>query len=592
MNDDRPKTIILKGIGVSPGITLGKAYLFDSMDVKAPFYKLSDPVLVQEEVNRFLTARKESEEQLLNLKKKLVDSGGGMEPLYIIDVHIMIMRDQKLIDLTVQNIQEMFVNAEWAVRITIDKYREIFDKMDDEYLRGRITDIEHAGQRIINNLVGKHHVPSELPEGVVVIASDLSPANTAQLKIDKILGFATDMGGKTSHTAIVARSMEIPAVVALANITGAVKTNDDIIIDGSAGVVIVNPDPEVRKRYEWKKQLYEKAQDDLIDYAKLPAITKDNHKVEIGGNIEFIEEIPSVIHHGAEGIGLYRTEFLYVNRQELPDEEEHLENYRHVVGVNGLSWATIRTFDLGGDKFFPDKRVSHEGNPQLGMRAIRFCLKEKELFKVQLRAILRASIYGKLRIMFPMISGIEEIREAKEILAGEKRLLLSEGIKLGNDIEIGIMIEIPSAVITADQLAREVDFFSIGTNDLIQYSLAIDRINEQVSYLYQPFHPAVMRLIKTVVDAGHNAGIRVAMCGEMAGEPLYTMILVGMGIDELSMHPLAIPRVKKIIRGITFKEAQSLFGTVLTFSFVEEIKNFVWEEMRKRFPEDFSENDQ
>ena len=592
MNDDRPKTFILKGIGVSPGITLGKAYLFDSMDVKAPFYKLGDPALVQEEVNRFLSALKESEEQLLNLKKKLVDSGGGMEPLYIIDVHIMIMRDQRLIDLTVQNIREMFVNAEWAVRITIDKYREIFDKMDDEYLRGRITDIEHAGQRIINNLVGKRHVPSELPEGIVVIASDLSPADTAQLKIDKILGFATDMGGKTSHTAIVARSMEIPAVVALVNITAAVKTNDDIIIDGSAGVVIVNPDPEVIKRYGWKKQLYEKSQDDLIDYAKLPAITKDNHKVEIGGNIEFIEEIPSVIHHGAEGIGLYRTEFLYVNRQELPDEEEHLENYRHVVGVNGLSWATIRTFDLGGDKFFPDKRVSHEGNPQLGMRAIRFCLKEKELFKVQLRAILRSSIYGKLRIMFPMISGIEEIREAKEILAGEKKALLSEGFALGDDIEIGIMIEIPSAVITADQLAREVDFFSIGTNDLIQYSLAIDRINEQVSYLYQPFHPAVMRLIKTVVDAGHNAGIRVAMCGEMAGEPLYTMILVGMGLDELSMHPLAIPRVKKIIRGITFKEAQSLFGTVLTFSFVEEIKNFVWEEMRKRFPEDFSENNQ
>jgi phosphoenolpyruvate-protein phosphotransferase (PTS system enzyme I) len=592
MNDNRPKTLVLKGIGVSPGIALGKVYLFDKIDVKAPFYKLSDPDLIPDEINRFLNALKESEGQLLSLKKKLVDSGGGMEPLYIIDMHIMILRDQRLIDLTVRNIREMVVNAEWALRMTIESYREVFDKMDDEYLRGRITDIEHAIQKIINNLVGKRHVLSELPEGMIVIAPDFSPADTAQLKIDKLLGFATDMGGKTSHTAIVARSMEIPAVVALVNITRAVKTNDDIIIDGSAGLVIVNPDPEVIKRYGWKKQLYEKIQGDLIDQAKLPAVTLDNHRVEIGGNIEFVEELPSVIYHGADGIGLYRTEFIYVNRQRLPTEEEQLENYRHVVGASGLSWTTIRTFDLGGDKFFPDKKAFNESNPQLGMRAIRFCLKEKEPFKVQLRAILRASAYGKLRIMFPMISGIEEIREAKAILAEEKRLLLSEGVELGNDIEIGIMIEIPSAVIIADQLAREVDFFSIGTNDLIQYSLAIDRINEQVSYLYQPFHPAVMRLIKGVVDAGHQAGIRVAMCGEMAGEPVYTMILVGMGIDELSMPPLAIPRVKKIIRGITLKDAQALFNGALVFSFVEEIKNFVWEEMRKRFPEDFSENNQ
>ncbi len=591
IRDDQPSTLVLKGMGVSPGITIGKAYHYDRMDLQTPFYKLGSPSLVQEEIDRFFSALKESEEQLLNLKKKLIDSGSGMEPLYIIDVHVMILKDQRLIDLTVQNIREMSVNAEWAIRMTIEKYRGIFDKMDDEYLRDRITDIEHAGQRIINNLVGKHHVPSELPEGIIVIASDLSPADTAQLKIDKILGFAMDMGGRTSHTAIVARSMEIPAVVALGDITRLVKTNDEIIIDGSAGVVIVNPDPEVRKRYGWKKRLYEKARDDLLDYAGLLAVTKDNHRVEIGGNIEFIEEIPSAIHHGAEGIGLYRTEFIYVNRRKLPDEEEHLENYRHVVGVNGLSWSTIRTFDLGGDKFFPDQKVFHERNPQLGMRAIRFCLKEKELFKVQLRAILRTSIYGKLRIMFPMISGIEEIREAKEILEGEKRSLVARGVKLGNDIEIGIMIEIPSAVIIADRLAKEVDFFSIGTNDLIQYSLAIDRINEQVSYLYQPFHPAVIRLIKSVVDAGHNAGIRVAMCGEMAAEPVYTMILVGMGIDELSMHPLAIPRVKKIIRGITFAEAQSLFEKVLTFSFVEEIRGFVLEEMQKRFPEDFSVDD-
>jgi len=587
--EDNAKTFIIKGIGVSPGVSIGKVYLFNRTDIQTPFYKINEPVMVMAELDRFLDALHESETQLLDLKNKLVDSGGGMEPLYIIDVHIMIMRDRKFIDLTMQNIRAMSVNAEWAVRMTIEKYKEMFDRMDDDYLRGRISDIQHVGQRIINNLAGKKHVPTEMPEGVVIIAPDLSPADTAQMKIDKVLGFATDGGGKTSHTAIVARSMEIPAVVALETVTESVRMNDDIIIDGSSGVVIINPDPDILKRYEWKKKLYEKAQDDLLDYAALPAITKDHHRVEIGCNIEFVEEIPSAIHHGAEGIGLYRTEFIYINRQSLPDEEEHLANYRSVVGVEGLGWATIRTFDLGGDKFFPDKKGFHEMNPQLGMRAIRFCLKEKDLFKVQLRAILRASVYGKLRIMFPMISGIEEIRQAKAILAEVKTELIAEGSSLGDDIETGIMIEIPSAVVIADQLAREVDFFSIGTNDLIQYTLAIDRINEQVSYLYEPLHPAVLRLIKSVVDAGHKAGIRVAMCGEMAGDPAYTMLLVGMGIDELSMHSLAIPRVKKIIRGITMREAESLLNEVMTISSSEEIRTFVGEEMHKHFPEDFSD---
>ena len=431
---------------------------------------------------------------------------------------------------------------------------------------------------------GKKRAAIDLGEGIVIIAADLSPADTAQLKIDKVLGFATDIGGKTSHTAIIARSIAIPAVVGLENITRAVRTNDEIIIDGSAGVVIVHPDPEVRKRYEEKKRLYEKAQDDLLDYAGLPAVTKDHYRVEIGGNIEFIEEIPSAILHGADGIGLYRTEFIYINREQLPDEEDHLAHYRSVVGVKGLSWATIRTFDLGGDKFFPDMKHSRELNPQLGLRAIRFCLKEVELFKIQLRAILRASVQGKLRIMFPMISGIEEIRAAKRIFTDVKNELLAKGTELGTEIEIGVMIEVPSAVIVAEELAKEVDFFSIGTNDLIQYVLAIDRINERVTYLYEPLHPAVLRLIKQVVDVGHKAGIRVAMCGEMAGEPAYTMILLGLGLDELSMNPLAIPRVKKIIRGATMKESKALLNKVMTFSSAAEIRAFVEAAMRKRFP--------
>ena len=590
--DDLKETTVMKGIGVSPGVVIGKAYLFDRRDAQVPLYKLNDPSLIAGEIRRFRKALRESEKQLLELKNQLSDLGGGMQPLYIIDIHIMILRDRKFIDRTIRNIREMSVNAEWAVRMTIDKYREIFDRMEDDYLRGRISDIQYAGERIITNLGEKNLTVVEMGEGFVIIATDLSPADTAQMKIDRVLGFATDMGGKTSHTAIVARSLEIPAVLGLENITRSVQTNDDIIIDGSAGVVIVRPDPEVSKRYEEKKRLYEDAQDDLLDYAKLPAVTKDSYSVEIGGNIEFIEEIPSAIAHGADGIGLYRTEFIYINRKQLPDEEDHLANYRSVVGVEGLSWSTIRTFDLGGDKFFPNAQTSRELNPQMGLRGIRFCLKEVELFKVQLRAILRASDRGKLRIMFPMISGIEEILEAKRIFCEVKNELLKRGVAVGNDIEIGVMIEVPSAVIVAEELAKEVDFFSIGTNDLIQYALAIDRINERVTYLYEPLHPAVLSLIKQVVDIGHKAGIRVAMCGEMAGDPTYTMILLGLELDELSMNPLAIPRVKKIVRGSTLKESKTLLNKVMTLSSSSEIRALVEATMQKRFPEEFQVNGQ
>jgi len=590
--DDQKETIVMRGVGVSPGVVIGRAYLFDRLDTQVPLYKLSDPSLIAGEIRRFRNALRESEKQLRELKNRLGDLGGGMEPLYIIDVHIMILRDRKFIDRTVHNIQEKSVNAEWAVRMTVDKYREIFDRMEDEYLRGRIGDIQYAGQRIIENLSEKDRTVAETGEGFVIIATDLSPASTAQMKIDRVLGFATDVGGKTSHTAIVARSLGIPAVLGLENITRCVQTNDDIIIDGSAGVVIVRPHPEVGKRYEEKKRLYEKAQDDLLDQAKLPAVTRDGFSVEIGGNIEFVEEIPSAIAHGADGIGLYRTEFIYINRKQLPDEEDHLANYRSVVGVAGLSWATIRTFDLGGDKFFPGAKPSRELNPQLGLRAIRFCLKEVGIFKVQLRAILRASARGKLRIMFPMISGIEEIRAAKRIFYEVKDELLETGTAVGNDIEIGAMIEVPSAVIIAEELAKEVDFFSIGTNDLIQYALAIDRINERVTYLYEPLHPAVLSLIKQVVDVGHRAGIRVAMCGEMAGDPAYAMILLGLELDELSMNPLAIPRVKKIIRGATLRESKALLKKVMRLHSSFEIRALVEETMGKRFPDEFQNNGQ
>ncbi|MDO9559705.1 MAG: phosphoenolpyruvate--protein phosphotransferase [Syntrophales bacterium] len=592
MMDTLKKTFVLKGIAVSPGVVIGKAYLFDRLDAQISFYKLSGPSLVTKEIKRLRTALRESEKKLVEIKEKLSHLK-VTEPLYILDVHIMILHDRKFISHTIRYIRKMGVNAEWAVRMTIDKYREIFDKFEDEYLKGRFSDIRYVGQMILRNLGGERHkaIP-DIGEGVIIISSDLSPADTAQMKIENVLGFATDIGGKTSHTAIVARSLEIPAVVGLESITRSVRTNDCIVIDGSAGLVIVNPDPEMIRRYEDKKRHYAEARAVSLKDAALPAVTRDGHHILIGGNIEFTEEIPSAVTHGADGIGLYRTEFIYINRESLPTEEDHFVSYKRVAETEELAWSTIRTFDLGGDKFFSDPKLAKEMNPQMGLRAIRFCLKEVELFKIQLRAMLRASAFGKVRILFPMISSVEEIRETKMILSQVKNDLLTQGVPFHDRIEIGAMIEVPAAVVIADKLAREVDFFSIGTNDLIQYALAIDRINEQVTYLYEPLHPAVLRLIRHIVKIGHRAGIRVAMCGEMAGEPAYTMILIGLELDELSMNPLAIPRVKRIIRGSTMKEARALLKKVMTFSSAAEIRECVEQSMREKFPEDFQMNEQ
>jgi len=583
-------SLVLKGIGVSPGIVRGKAFLYNRFDSQIDLYKLTEPRQISIETKRLRTALRKSEKELRELKKNLGHLS-GVEPLYIIDVYIMILRDKAFSGNVLQNIQEKQVNAEWAVNMTLDRYRKMFEKVEDEYIRGRIADIQYVGQRILRHLTGeKTEILKDLGKDVIIVARDLSPADTAQFMIDKVLGFATDMGGKTSHTAIVAQAIEIPAVVGLENLTSLVKTDDDIILDGNNGTVIINPPQEIQNSYEDKKRLYLDARMAALQYAKLPAVTKDNHQVNIGGNIEFIEEIASAVAYGAEGIGLYRTEFIYINRTAPPSEEEHFNCYRRIIGIDGLSWSTIRTFDLGGDKIFTQQRQEREANPQLGLRAIRFCLREQEIFRVQLRAIIRASRFGKTKVLFPMISSIEELREAKRIYQEVRAELMASGTPIGEDVKIGVMIEVPSAVIIADKLAREVDFFSIGTNDLIQYALAIDRVNEKVTYLYEPLHPAVLRMLKQVVEAGHRAGIPVAMCGEMAGEPLYTLILLGLGLDEMSMNPLAMPQIKRIIRGATMKESRRLLREVLNYASAEEIRRQVFAYMKDRFPEVFSLN--
>jgi phosphotransferase system enzyme I (PtsI) len=586
--DQTMKTLVLKGVGVSPGIAIGRCYRFDPSDSQVSFYKLSDTSLIPAEVLRFKKALKESEQQLLEIQKNLKKEK-VTEPIYVIDVHILILRDKIFTNRTIKYIRRLGVNAEWALRMTLDHYKQIFEGVKDAYISSRVSDVQYVVQRILRNLSGEKNeiVWEEVYNGLIIVSHDLSPADTAQMKLDKIFGFATDSGGRTSHTAIVARSLELPAVVGLDNITRFVHTGDEIIVDGTSGLVVINPYSDMLKRYEEKKRHYDAAKDEYLKYGKLPAVTLDNHHVQIGCNIEFIEELPSAIIHGAENIGLYRTEFLYIYRDDLPTEEDHFNNYSRVVTDKNLSWSTIRTFDLGGDKFSKYQKQGKELNPQMGLRAIRFCLKEVEIFKTQLRAIWRVSALGKTKILFPMISSVDEIREAKKLLEETRQELLARGEKVASKMEIGAMIEVPAAAVIADKLAKEVDFFSIGTNDLIQYSLAIDRANERLTYMYEPLHPAVLRLIKKVVSSARKANIRTAMCGEMAGDPLCVLILLGMELDELSMNHLAIPRIKKIIRESTLEESKLLLKKALTFDTAAEVRAYVHDYMAKRFPDEF-----
>ena len=579
------ENIILKGIGVSSGIAIGRAHLIERGRVEVeerPIKKAQ----VEKEVTRFRRAVEQSKLQLQRVKEKLLKES-AKEHVYIIDAHLLILEDKMLIDDTIKNIRERLIGAEGALKRHMHNLSMIFDRIEDEYLRARKSDIEQIGERILRNLVGKKHDGlSHIKEKVIIVAHDLTPSDTAQMKKDKILGFVTDIGGRTSHTSIVARSLEIPAVVGLDNVTQQIMPGDIIVLDGMTGVVIINPPKSVFKAYLERSQNYQYFEEELLRFKKLPAVTKDGHSVRLAGNIELPEEIPSLSEHGAEGIGLYRTEFLYMGKR-LPVEEDHFETYRKLAeGVAPYS-ATIRTLDMGGDKMVSHIEWAEEINPAMGLRAIRFSLKEVELFQTQLRGILRASAYGKLKIMFPMISGMQELRQAKGILEEVRKELDSKGIPYDREMEVGIMMEIPSAASIADILAREVDFFSIGTNDLIQYSLAIDRVNEHVAYLYEPLHPAIIRIIKGIVDSAHAAGIKVSMCGEMAGEPAYVPILLGLELDELSMNAPVIPWVKKIVRAMTASEAKKLLRDVMAFSTAAEIEGCVREHMAELFPDEF-----
>jgi len=574
--------IKIKGIAASEGIVSGRAYLISKARLAIPRKKISAEQ-VPEEIKRLKAAVRGSVAELEEIKKEL---GAHMarEPFFIIDVHLLLIQDESLWREVELVIEEDRINAEWALRKVIERWVKVFDSLKDDYLRERGRDIDGVGERILGKLVGYQEKDlSQVQEPVIVVAPDLRPDQTAQMLFSKILGFATDIGSSTSHTAIVARSLEIPAVVGLERITEQVEDGDLIILDGIEGYVIINPDPGQCAVYQEKKARWTAVNKLMEQYASPPSLTQDQHQVQLSANLEILNEIHFLKKYGAEGVGLYRTEYLYMQRNELPSEDEHFENYQKLAEAVYPDQAVIRTFDLGGDKFASELKLAPEMNPALGLRAIRFCLRSPDIFKAQIRGILRAGAFGKTAMMFPMISGLEEVLAAKRMVKEAMDELDHDGVKFDPKVPVGIMIEVPGAALTAERLAEEVDFFSIGTNDLIQYVLAIDRINEYVSYLYQPLHPAVLKMLKQVVDAGHKAGIKVAMCGEMANDPFYLPVLVGMGFDQLSMPSRLIPMVRKVLQGLKAGELGAMLEDLLKLSTALSVKNFLHEHIEKEW---------
>jgi phosphotransferase system enzyme I (PtsI) len=577
-------TTTLHGIGASPGVAVGHAFVIDSRRVRTPRVKLT-PDEVDGEVQRFKTAIELSDQQLGDIKDKLAGHGtDGGEHGLILEAHRLMLNDPMFIVEVTRLIKEDGVNAEWAVRRVCRRLRHQFDNLDDEYFRERRSDIEFVADRLVRNLMGELVDPElQVPPNSVIVAHDISPAEAAMLLRDgKVAAFVTDLGGHTSHTAIVSRAREVPAVVGLTKASESIRTGDVVAVDGRRGMVLINPtEPQLALlRETMRRQL---ASEQLaLKTAELPAVTTDGVRVRLNGNMEFPEEIPSLLAHGAEGIGLYRTEFLFLNRPAAPTEEEHFESYKQVLEAMGGRPVTIRTLDLGGDKV-PGKKPEKENNPAMGLRAIRYCLNHRELFRAQLRALLRASVYGNLRVMFPLISSISELREARSELEHCRTELTRQGVPVGKRFPVGIMVETPSAALIADRLAQEADFFSIGTNDLIQYTIAIDRQNRDVAYLYRPLHLAILRSLSGIVAAAKAADIPVAMCGEMAGDPALTMVLIAIGLEEFSMTSGQIPMVKNIVRAVARADAVSLLERAMQFSSAEEIERFIKAELDARF---------
>jgi len=560
-----------KGIGASPGIGIGKVVLLERKEPRFVYEFLLKESEVKKEVERFKKAvegvKKEFKQLIKNLKKTPFK-----EVKQIIETYISILSDPLLFKTTIHCIKEEKVNAEWALAKSLEGIEKIFGEIEDDYLKQRVQDVHYVVNRILTKLQSRQEISRQVPAQSVIVAYDLSPPEMTRFLSGEVVGFVSETGGRTSHTAIVAQALKLPAVLGAKEISQKVKVGELIIVDGLSGEVIINPLSDTLKKYQEKQKKYKEYCQEIEHFAFLPAQTLDGYTLKVMANVELFEEIPSILNAGAEGIGLFRTEFFYLQQKELPDEETLYEYYTKVVKAMAPYPVTFRTLDLGGDKLSSALEFTPALNPALGLRAIRFCLKQKDIFRTQLRALLRASAHGQIRILLPLISGLEEIKETKEFLEKLKAELKVSGYPVASHIPLGIMVEVPSAVTLIEFLAKEVDFLSIGTNDLIQYTLAIDRGNEQVAYLYEPLHPAVLRMIYTIVETARKLRLPVSVCGEVAGDPIYTPILVGMGINEISLNAQNIALIKKTIRSISFQEVRELVKELINMGSVKEIK--------------------
>ncbi|AAT03801.1 phosphoenolpyruvate--protein phosphotransferase [Listeria monocytogenes] len=562
----------LKGIAASDGIAIAKAYLLVEPDLS---YEKTEVTDVESEVKRFESALEVSRTELSMIREKAAKDLGE-DKAQIFDAHLLVLNDPELTGPIEESIKNSKTNAETALQETTDMFIGMFESMDNEYMRERAADIKDVRKRVLSHLLGVTIPnPALIDEEVVVVAADLTPSDTAQLNRNFVKGFVTDIGGRTSHSAIMARSLEIPAVVGTKEVTASVAKNDIVIIDGLEGNVIIHPTEEQIAHYEKIKSDFALQQAEWDKLKNEKTVSKDGVHVELAANIGTPNDLEGVISNGGEAVGLYRTEFLYMGRDNFPTEEEQFEAYKAVVsGMDGKS-VVVRTLDIGGDKTLPYLELPEEMNPFLGFRAIRLCFANEELFRTQLRALLRASVYGNLKIMFPMIATVNEFRQARDILLDEKAKLKAAGTEVSDSIELGIMIEIPAAAVLADQFAKEVDFFSIGTNDLIQYTMAADRMNERVSYLYQPYNPSILRLVKMVIDASHKEGKWTGMCGEMAGDQTAVPLLLGLGLDEFSMSASSILKSRSLIKRLDQSEMVKLAEEALNKSTAEEVVELV-----------------
>ncbi|RME01039.1 MAG: phosphoenolpyruvate--protein phosphotransferase [Calditrichaeota bacterium] len=571
-----------KGIPVSPGVAIGKAFLLsgETVKIEVKFARNGD---VEGEIKRFLEAVEKTKTEL-NAAKISTSTRIGRENAKIFEMHHMVLDDPYLREETIERIRNDKMTAEYAFYTVMEKYQNQLSAAKDEYFQARAADLRDIKRRVIRNIQGNRADFLQKLEGAaIIIARDLTPSDTVALDRHKILGFATDLGGKTSHSAIMARSFRVPAAVGLRHLTKYVKNDDRVILDGNEGVVYVNPDRKTLQYYQRLQKKIHQINCRLAGLKDLPARTLDGKDIELAANLEFTDELETVIEFGARGIGLYRTDYLFLARSDLPSEEEQFEEYKRVVERIRPYPVIIRTLDVGGDKSPQNINIPPETNPYLGYRAIRICIERPEIFLPQLKAILRASAFGNIKILFPMISSISELREVKILLEKARQELKKKRVPMDENIEIGVMIEVPSAALIADLISDEVDFLSIGTNDLVQYLLAVDRGNERIAYLYRELNPAVLRIIRDVVKAAHRKGTWVGICGEMGGNPLATLILMGLGIDGISVSPIVLPEIKNIIRSVEQKETVRLAEKILQMTTAEEIEKFMKRYMRRKF---------